>query len=221
MLASRPRGRRPLVLVGSVVFGLCFAVLAGILLYPWGKTRPLARSAESAPSDQEAPESSRVSTLDSRVMPPRLRPFKVQAPPIGGSEASPDLPKLENPGIASASVAADELAGLRRSGPARDDRWGRAVEGVFKAWKSTSQFAGQVEFSDFQCFKKGCSATAVYPSTQAMMMVADDIRTSDAFHSLNSAGFRSGPIPMPSGQVKTVWILYSDDNRSQERREKE
>jgi hypothetical protein len=104
--------------------------------------------------------------------------------------------------------AADLLARLTKSGVS-DGAWRSKVEDTISAWKAASPLAKDVTFDDFQCFQGGCTFATLHPDMGTLENVSADLRNSDPLRQLNCPGFRSGPIEMPSGQIKAVWILYS------------
>lgn len=100
------------------------------------------------------------------------------------------------------------LAALETSGPATSELISSGQTAI-DAWKHHPLFAG-VEFGDFRCFQAGCRVTSTHSNLTSASSVGDQFLRAEGFLAWPGGKFRSGPLPLPSGQVQFVWILYKE-----------
>jgi hypothetical protein len=203
---KHPPRRSPLVYVLLFSVAALSGSAVGVTMYLLRRTTPVA--AEPAQDTEIVPEpAGAVQAREAIPTPPVKLPWarSTEAPsPAAGIPPEP-------PGMRSTEAMTAEVLGeLRRSGPPQG-AWPSRVQGTFQAWKSSSTLAGKVDFSDFQCFQRGCTLVATYPDRDAFDQVNEDIREAKPFEKLNYPAFRSGPMETQSGQIRAVWVLYSQE----------
>jgi len=140
---------------------------------------------------------------------PLVPAFRVGAP--GNSEKTPaaDIPPPPPMNTAEQS-AAEVLSELQRSGSTAG-AWTSKIEGAFRTWRESPGPGGKVDVTDFRCFKKGCTVTSVHPDMQSLEKASSDFLRSPEYMEVNLPGFRSGPIQLPSGNFKVIWVLYHNE----------
>jgi hypothetical protein len=117
----------------------------------------------------------------------------------------------EPPRMATAEEAATEAVGeLTQSGLPRGD-WSSRVQNTLETWKSGSPLGTKVALGDVRCFARGCTFVATFSDRESFDRVNDDMQGSKPFERLNAPSFRSGPMETESGQLKAVWVLYSQE----------
>lgn len=120
--------------------------------------------------------------------------------------AAPEPPRMETP-----EEAAKEVIGeLTQSGPPQGD-WSSRVHSTLETWKTKSALGTKVALSDVQCFARGCTFTGTFPDRDAFDRAIEDMQGSEPFERLNAPSFRSSPMETENGQLKAVWVLYSQE----------
>lgn len=101
------------------------------------------------------------------------------------------------------------LQALERSGNASAALTAGALQTVDNL-KRLPELAA-AEFSDFHCYGDGCTVTATSRDASTAAAGADAIVRSEQYMFWPGPKFRSGPLPLPSGQVQTVVIFYRSE----------
>jgi hypothetical protein len=66
-----------------------------------------------------------------------------------------------------------------------------------------------IQFTDWQCFKKGCTTTMRAPSVETLERFRSFVFNGKTTAEWRGAGFCSGPIRMDTGEIETTCIFYA------------
>ena len=99
-----------------------------------------------------------------------------------------------------------ELAG---SGPGGTE-WVKHFEQVENDWLTIDNREGfGIEFTGWQCFKKGCTTTMRAPSAETLERFSSFVFNGKTTREWRGAGFCSGPIRTDTGEIESTWIFYA------------
>jgi hypothetical protein len=209
-----------------VIAVLCASSIAGGGAY-WHslkRSRPHASNVATT-NDAPVPEilSRRVPQLDERSASTPTVTSVVSQPTRATDAPDPEFqkqPESDQPRRESAKEQSErEVKALERSGPASPTLTADALR-TADGLKRLPELVG-ADFTDFRCFKDGCSMTATSPDAGSAAAAGEAIIRAKEFLYWPGPKFRSGPIPLASGQVQAVVILYRRPDSASKTRSEE